>query len=411
MKKILLLCALTVSPVFASTSAQIAEEQTYYDYQEQILSGAPKSHFVGIMAEEQKSYIDALEDLLVEDPSNQKAKESLAVLNPLFYDLAEQFRVALLKVQFGLSDSLPPELVEMIRFELLKTTPDQKVLYLVATNQDLLVRSENTELINLAGKHKNYNWSMSSTAPSKTVEDPKVYSDLFYSTPDTTTYRNGAYAKSVKIFQFCRTNRNYPCLQIMKDVNDQAVRLSNGDLWMSPALSSSKYGLPSNNRNGNTPAGVYTIDSVMPSTDQQISYGKFRRMILNFIPTSTNEALLKSLLPTSSHDKVWWRESVVARDIGRNFLRIHGTGHINQDQNSSFFPFIRTSGCIAKRENTYNGVTYKDQRNLLDLVMTSMNLRPVYANEVKIKGILYVINLDDKEAPVTREDLISLGIN
>jgi hypothetical protein len=112
---------------------------------------------------------------------------------------------------------------------------------------------------------------------------------------------------------------------VMKDINDQPIREASGALWVHPSLASSSRGLPSYTRNGNTPAGIFTIDSVMPVADQQISYGKNRRMILNFVPAAKNEELIKSLLPPSSHDKEWWKTSVVARDIGRNLFRIHGT--------------------------------------------------------------------------------------
>ncbi len=101
---------------------------------------------------------------------------------------------------------------------------------------------------------------------------------------------------------------------------------------------------------------------------------------------------------------------MVARDIGRNLLRIHGTGGINQEPDSTWWPFVRTSGCIAKRENTYGDQTFKDQRELLDAMMVAMNLEPVYANEVKLKGVLYFTELDNEAKAVTLEDLEARGI-
>lgn len=197
---------------------------------------------------------------------------------------------------------------------------------------------------------------------------------------------------------------------VMKNVHGEPVRMENGKLWSNPSLASSARGLPSYNRNGNTPEGVLTIDSVMPTADQQTSFGKFRRMILNFIPKSKNETLLKSLIPASSHESEWWKNGVVARDIGRNLLRIHGTGKINQDPTTPYFPFMRTSGCIAQKENTYDGVTYQNQRNLLDSVMKAMDMTPTYANEPNIKGLLYIVEIDDVNAPVELEDLALRGI-
>lgn len=197
---------------------------------------------------------------------------------------------------------------------------------------------------------------------------------------------------------------------VMRNIHGEVVRNADGTIWTHASLASSAKGLPSYTRNGNTPAGIMTIDSVMPVADQQLSFGKFRRMMLNFIPKSKNEVLLKSLMPTSSHDQEWWKTTITARDMGRNLFRIHGTGKINQDPTTPYYPFMRTSGCIAQRENTYNGVTYKDQRDLLDAIMVAMDLQPTYENELKVKGILYLVEIDDKNEAVSAEDLALRGI-
>jgi len=197
---------------------------------------------------------------------------------------------------------------------------------------------------------------------------------------------------------------------VMKNVHGEVVRDEDGIIWSHKSLASSARGLPSYTRNGNTPTGILTIDSVMPVADQQMSFGKFRRMILNFIPKSKNESLMKSLLPSSSHNQDWWKSSVTARDIGRNLFRIHGTGKLNQDPTVPYYPFMRTAGCIAQRENSYDGITYKDQRELLDAIMVAMNMEPNYENEIKVKGILYLVEIDDKNAPVELEDLAFRGI-
>jgi hypothetical protein len=138
----------------------------------------------------------------------------------------------------------------------------------------------------------------------------------------------------------------------------------------------------------------------MPFADQPLSFGKYRRMILNFVPKSKDETLIQSLLPLSSRTEDWWKPSVIARDIGRNLFRIHGTGKINPDPTTPYFPFMRTSGCIAQRENTYDGVTF----------MRAMDLIPSFDNEPKIKGILYLFEIDDTGAPVEKEDLWLRGI-
>jgi hypothetical protein len=91
-------------------------------------------------------------------------------------------------------------------------------------------------------------------------------------------------------------------------------------------------------------------------------------------------------------------------------LRIHGTGKINEDPASPYYPLMPTMGCISQRENSYGEVEYKDQRQILDTLMIASGLDPVFENEEKLLGLLYVIDIDDQQAPVTIETLRTKGI-
>jgi len=197
---------------------------------------------------------------------------------------------------------------------------------------------------------------------------------------------------------------------MMKDRNNEFHQMEDGEVWSHKALALSSRGLPSHQRNGSTPAGVWKINSVMPYANDIPSFGKFRRLILEFIEPSPNEVELKKYLPSSSHEKTWWMPSVVARDIGRDSFRIHGTGKRNQNPSSTFYPFVKTAGCIAQRENLYAGVNYIDQRMLLDEMMMALTVDPKYENETKIYGTLYVLDIDDEKSPVTMDDLKQKGI-
>lgn len=317
--------------------------------------------------------------------------------------------MAILRLKYNRAPGLPADLEAELLNILLSPVVETRIIYTIAAYEAELLAAGHEKIIAYAKNHLAYFDISEDEIRRKDITNDMV-TDLFYHTPDVTTYMNGEYVKSVKIFMFCRDNRLYPCLMTMRNVHGEIVRNEDGSIWTHPALASSARGLPSYTRNGNTPAGILTIDSVMPSADQQISFGKFRRMILNFIPKSRDEVLLKSLLPTSSHQEDWWKPTVVARDAGRNLFRIHGTGKLNNDPLTPYYPFMRTSGCIAQRENAYPEMTYKDQRELLDDIMTAMDMVPNYQNEVKVKGILYLVDLDDKNAPVLAEDLALRGI-
>lgn len=389
---------------YNSWGSSVSEEHLYEAYQASIYH-SKEARSLSIL--NPSLFVDALWDSLQEGPDGYNLK-SLQELDPWAFPLAERLRVGILKIKFGEAKVLDPSLVAELEAALVAPDPDVKIIYIIAAHERLLAKSGHRVLIDLARAHDAF--LDLEEGEDGTDLEADIISDLYFNTPDVTSYMGGEYLKSVKIFMFCQANRLYPCLMVMKDVNGQVVRNADGSLWINQALASAVTGLPSFERNGNTPAGIFTIDSVMPVADQQLSYGEFRRMILNFVPRGADEALMKSLLPLSSWESDWWRPSVVARDIGRNLFRIHGTGRKQNPPGTPYYPFSRTHGCVSQRENLYDGMQYQDQRKLLDKIMTSLELEAKFINEPKIKGILYLMDLNDRNAALTAEDLRSYGI-
>lgn len=394
---------------FDSKPNSMVEETLYHHFQNNIQTqlGQKLKTFNGFSSYDQSLFVDALWDL-----TEENSPAALDFLNneiPVHYDLVQKLRVGILRIKYKRAPFLSLELNNELLSALQAPVVELKLIYMIAAYESDLTFSGHTEIVALAKHHPQYLDVKDDRETITEITDDLV-ADLFNQTPDITTYMNGEYLKSVKIFMFCRSNRLFPCLMVMKNVYGEAVRLADGTLWSNPSLASSSRGLPSYSRNGNTPQGVHTIDSVMPSADAPMSFGKFRRLILNFVPKSKNEVLTKSLLPASSHDNDWWNPAVVSRDMGRNLLRVHGTGKINVDKETPYYPFMRTSGCIAQRENTYDGLTFKDQRDLLDSVMKAMDLAATFDNETHVKGILYLVEIDDKNAPVALDDLALRGI-
>lgn len=408
MKKLLSFAlTLLLSPNLWATSRDVFEETLYQNFKDQIASKElSKSAIIGLPAE-QSLFIDALWDLTEENHS--VALKTLKELPSFHYNTTEKLRLEILRLKHLYSTKLPTFLIDELMSSLRVPEAETRLIYTLATYEEELLNSGHHELIELAQLHEQYEHISLSEEKKRPVPD-SVVSDLFHHSPDLSDYMDGKYKDGVKIFMFCRQNRLYPCLMVMRDLNDEVVREEDGTIWTHEALASSARDLPSHVRNGNTPAGIFTIDSVMPYADQRISFGKFRRMILNFIPKSKNESNIKALLPLSSHQESWWRPTLLARDVGRNLFRIHGSGKLSLEPEAPYHPFIRTAGCIAQRENTYDGVHYKDQRELLDDIMQAMQLVPKFQNETKIKGVLYLMELDDTLAPVTIDDLLVRGI-
>lgn len=391
----------------AYASEGFVEEQIYNHYKTGFHKNSLKNRqILPITPFEQKLYVDSIEDSLIEGTIDS---DLISNFSTSTFKIVERFRLELIKLQYKETNAIASDVLAELLNELQKPEVETRLIYIIAVHEKLIRESGASEIIDLAKKNEAYKEIDRETETEGELL-AEMITDLYFNTPDVSTYMEGEYLKSVRIFMFCRQNRLYPCLMVMKDSKSEPVRREDGTLWTNGALASAVTGLPSYERNGNTPAGIFTIDSVMPYADQQVSYGKFRRMMLNFVPKSQDEVLLKSLLPKSSWDGDWWKVSTVARDIGRNLFRIHGSGKLNTDPNTPYFPFMRTHGCISQRENTYNGVTYKDQRNLLDSILKAMDITPKFENEPKIKGILYIVEIEDKSEAVSLADLKTFGI-
>lgn len=392
------------------------EETLYEEYLESIANGENTNQSklktagtpqTGITDFDQTIYVDALWDLVEEE--SPAALNALDELDPFYYDIVQRLRIHILRVKYSNKKEVQMNFIIELENELRKPKPNLKLIYLIAAYEKEIQDSSFALVIPIAKLHKSYKNVAKYSNIKKEISNDLV-SDIFFKSPDSAHFGNGEYANSVKLFMFCRQSRLYPCLMVMKDAKGEVFRHEDGTIWNHKALALSASGHPSYKRNGNTPTGVMTIDSVMPIADRPMDFGVNRRLILNFIEKTKKEELIKSALPETSHTDYWWKASVTARDIGRNFLRIHGTGKINETPEVPYFPFRRTNGCIAQRENTYGDVTYEDQRVLLDSLMKALDLDANFENEEKIKGLLYIIEVDNKKQEMTLEDLKLKGI-
>ncbi len=199
----------------------------------------------------------------------------------------------------------------------------------------------------------------------------------------------------LSLFALFGKDRSIPGRMFIRRADGSFVHKKNGDLWSVRVLGTSGRGLPFNHSNGTTPAGVYTVDSVMPEANHPYEFGKFRRMKVNFLAASPNEENIKQFLPRAQHTNTWWLPSIVGRELGRSLLRIHGTGRVNKNPFSPHFPMVPSSGCLTTTERNFMGlVSINDQRLLLDAIMMALELEPSFENESKIHGLLYVIEFD-----------------
>ena len=208
-------------------------------------------------------------------------------------------------------------------------------------------------------------------------------------------------------YVFCRKDRSFPCRMVIKTPNGQWMKDELGDIWSIPVLGYARR--PFFQINGNTPSGVYKILGVMPHANKVPAYGRFRRLKMGFYKLKSDgseRALLR--LPFESLSSDWWWEASIARDLGRDHFRIHGTGVENTFKGSNYYPFLPTHGCIRTIEGNYFGREILDQRAVLDKLMEANGLTPFSSNENRIRSILYVANVSEKKGPVTQQEIPAL---
>ena len=199
----------------------------------------------------------------------------------------------------------------------------------------------------------------------------------------------------VRAVLFVRRDRQFKGRLVLLDDEGNMVH-EDSKLWSIEALAkgraNKKFFLP----NGDTPTGFYKIDSVMPKADQQKIFGKHRRIKIDFVDRIEVEEKFPEILL----EHQWWKCGVIAYELSRSLLRIHGTGLKNRKFYSKYHPFVTTSGCISMREDG----AFEGQRILLDKLMEYLDAD----NETEIHGHLCVIELDDKRSKVSVEDIIEL---
>lgn len=171
--------------------------------------------------------------------------------------------------------------------------------------------------------------------------------------------------------------------------------------WSLQALCKGRENKPFYVTNGQTPCGLYDIDSVMPEANQQTLFGKYRRLKLEFMKREDLENSFDDIL----REHFFWKEGVVANEIGRSLLRVHGTGLKNRNFLKPYHPFVTTSGCVSLLETKDDHA----QRELLDKLMESLNLDPVFENEDKIHGTLAVIEINDSKGHVGLQEILELN--
>ncbi len=348
---------------------------------------------LGLTRADAKYLVDALWDMVAEDQLGDRAAEALRrweAIDASAFEAPERVRMLLLGLKLQARQAQLGKVRNLVRTSL-SGSLDRRTLVIIFNHTQALknggLAAEITE-VELRNSEflRSYRAIIGARSDEASLEDP------------ASIIQDSKSAGTV-VFVACRPDRSQPCLLTIRQKNSKFL-LSGGGAFNLPALAYSRLGLPFHHENGETPAGVYFIDGVMPIADKQLEFGRNRRLILNF----ADETAVKNILPPSELEKNWWRESLLAKTLGRTNLRAHGTGMRNTDPASTHPYLVPSVGCLKLREGSYPERNFDDQRLLLDALMRAQGLPVKATNETQIRATLVIFHVSGAGA-VTLDEI------
>jgi hypothetical protein len=215
------------------------------------------------------------------------------------------------------------------------------------------------------------------------------------------------------VYSIQRKNRNYPGIAIIRDSTGNFITDADGNIFSVPQLARSITNLPGYLTNGNTPQGIFRMNGFAVSRSAAIGPTENIQLMMPF--ETSPQYFLKD---SSITDTVWTKElyerllpnalkkylplfgSYYASAIGRTEIIAHGTTvDPSYYTGTTYYPYTPTQGCLCTKEiwSDANGRrTVSDQQKLVDAVKKAGG-----AN-----GYLIVIEIDDKQQPVTLQDVL-----
>ncbi|HEX4374855.1 MAG TPA: hypothetical protein VHZ50_16240 [Puia sp.] len=239
------------------------------------------------------------------------------------------------------------------------------------------------------------------------------YQQMHHSTPDIVQLFK--YQKSTGqkiIYSFQRWNRDYPGIAIVQNANGSFVKDANGRLLIFQQLARSGSDLPYFITNGSTPQGIYSIQGTEISHNNFIGPTPNIQLIIPFEnkwekyfhedewnPANDSLKMYLQLLPAGWKNYSPMMEAWNAGKIGRTEIIAHGTT-IDPEyfKDKPYYPLTPTEGCLCAKElwNITTGHL---------LMSEQFNLVSAFQSTTGNKGLLYVINIDNQQGAVTREQV------
>lgn len=358
--------------------------EVYDIYRNAVINGAPVDT---TSKTQQKILVDVLWDFVAENQNITEATKRWNTADYTVMDTPEKIRMFILGIKLNGKSSRIESLRSSVKTRLTGKLDNRSLIIIFNHAKFLIDQGFDAEINQINATYATYRADYDSIrhSGSEVLSSEEVSLILNQKQTQTTVY------------VMCRSNREYGCAIAIKDKNGKFA-----EDFSLPVLAYTRLRLPFHFENGQTPAGVYFVDSVMPVADKQAEFGKNRRLILNFAGMTET----KKILPSSQLQKRWWQQAHLAKELGRGNLRIHGTGTRNDDKNSLHPTLVPSVGCVKLREGEYEGVVYNDQRLLLNTLIRVQGLTAKTENEPLIKATLILFHIPG-EGPVLKEEILN----
>ena len=220
------------------------------------------------------------------------------------------------------------------------------------------------------------------------------------------------------LFSFQRKNRDYPGIAVIRDSAGDFILDDKGTIFSVPQLGRSISNLPGYLTNGNTPQGIFRMFGfdtskttlIGPTTNIQLTM-PFETSLQHFFRDSTitdtnwTEKWYSKLVPGKLKNNNALYEAFYAGKAGRTEIIAHGTT-VDPDyyKDKIYYPQTPTMGCLCTKE-TWSDITGErlesDQAKLVEALQKAGGP----------DGYCVVIELNDKQQPVSVEDILPWIIN
>ncbi len=215
------------------------------------------------------------------------------------------------------------------------------------------------------------------------------------------------------LISFQRQNRDYPGLVMVRDANGNFIKDDDGNYFAVPQLARSISNLPGYLTNGNTPEGIFRMDGfdhskssfIGPTSNIQLTMpfefkaSHFYKDI-SLSDSAWDIARYKKLLPVNFRNYSPMQQTYYAGKAGRTEIIAHGTTvYPGYYQSTPFYPLTPTQGCLCAKEiwSESTGMLLESDQQKLSNAITKAGGPHGYA---------IVINIDDKQEPVSINDII-----